>query len=127
MKFSVIRTSGNSKEKKPCECAVLKKYDLIEKHFRAEEEFNKNKSSYNPLWKDYGINHTTFEENGKTGIQRTILNHTENWEIEINSLEELIKFIDNIGYDIVIANYDINKSFPTMPIYQIEIYDDWRE
>lgn len=127
MRFSVIRTTTIDKREKPCECAVLETHDAIEQYYTTEEQFNEyNKRINQPLWKDYGTNHTTFiNKNGKSGIQRTIPNRIKNWEIEINTLEELLRFIDNVDEEIVITKNE-NKILST-PIYTIEIYDYWRE
>lgn len=104
MRFSVRRTTTIDEREKPCECAVLETHDAIEQHYTTEEKFNEyNKEINEPLWKDYGTNHTTFNKNGKTGIQRITPNRIKNWEIEINTLEELIRFIDNVDEEIVIT------------------------
>ena len=126
MRFSVRRTSTIDERDKPCEYAVLETHDAIEQYYATEEQFNEyNKRINQPLWKDYGTNHTVFNKNGKTGIQRTIPNRIKNWEIEINTLEELLRFIDNVDEKIVITKNE-NKILST-PIYTIEIYDYWRE
>lgn len=44
----------------------------------------------------------------------------EEKEIELNSLEELIKFINNTRYSVIVHRY---TDKPTL----LEIYDDWRE
>jgi len=44
----------------------------------------------------------------------------EEKEIELNSLEELMKFIKKSGYSVIVHQY---KGEPTI----LEIYDGWRE
>lgn len=44
------------------------------------------------------------------------------WSIEINTLEELIKFMEKNEQNLVIK-YSFEKEIP----YEIEIYDDYRE
>ena len=44
------------------------------------------------------------------------------YTIEINSLEQLMSFVDRHGDVVIIPPNDDNKKLPT-----IEIYDTWRE
>lgn len=49
--------------------------------------------------------------------------HGENiWEIEINSLEELIELKKKLNYPIILLNPNQIEG-----MYQLEIYDDYRE
>lgn len=45
------------------------------------------------------------------------------WTIEINTLDELIKFMKENKYDLVIKD----PLEEEIPYYEIEIYDDYRE
>lgn len=46
---------------------------------------------------------------------------SEGWTVEINSLEDLVNFVDRNG-NIIIKSKD-----PFHPVSSIEIYDDFRE
>lgn len=54
-------------------------------------------------------------------VVKTIRGNLEKkyWSIEINSLEDLIKFIDTYGDVVLLENSD--------GYYEIEIYDNYRE
>lgn len=119
MKFKVTRTSNFNEKKQPCEGVKLEKYDYIERIFCDDEEFfDRNYANSEGLWRSKGINHTTF----CSGIQRTLPNDREGWFIGLNSLEELIEFIKKVDNKIVIQECYDNET-----IYEIEIYDDYRE
>lgn len=46
--------------------------------------------------------------------------------VEINSLDDLMKFIDKYGKIVISKKYDFIKTKPEHN-YEIEIYDYWRE
>lgn len=121
MKFKVSRTSIFG-DKKPCDGVTLEKFDYIERRSCSEEEFNKVLAKIEGLWRSKGINHTTFENEYSKGIQRTFPQDEEGWFIELNSLEDLIQFMNKVGKGIVLGKYWGNES-----IYEIEIYDAYRE
>lgn len=52
-------------------------------------------------------------------ILRRTSDYTNQSEIEINTLEELMQFKKDVNEELIIGEYDGN------PL--IEIYDDWRE
>ena len=56
---------------------------------------------------------------------------TSDWDYleqkEINTLEELMSFVETNGSCIVTAAFDTESSIDRWTIPSIEIYDDWRE
>lgn len=115
MKFSVSRTSG---ENPPCEEAILEIYDRVEWRTCSEEEFDRRFAPTEGLWRSKGIDHCT---NKRGWIGRTFPGQNEGYFMEVNSPEELIKFVDKYG-TIVVQEVYFGKN-----IYEIEIYDDYRE
>lgn len=69
------------------------------------------------MWFDEGTNYRTEDD----CIVRD-LGEEEAWGIEINSLEELLNFINEIGEEVIISESYIDYKTPCL-----EIYDDWRE
>ena len=51
------------------------------------------------------------------------------YTIEISSIEELLKFKEDVGYSIIISSLDsyIKQYLPKEVNYSIEIYDTYRE
>ena len=49
-------------------------------------------------------------------------NEEEGWVIEINSIEELLSFVEKCSDEIIISPKAYNSEMPCL-----EIYDDWRE
>ena len=120
MKFKVSRTSGSCiDEDKPCEGVTLEKYTYIEvRTLNSIEEFDKRFEESEGKWLSKGINHCINEQGY---VQREFPNDSEGWFIEINSLDDLIKFNKQHG-DIILRKCWDNKN-----ISEIEIYDDYRE
>ncbi len=116
MKFLITRTSDWGDEK-PCEGVVKKRYDDIEiRTLKSVEAFDKKFGSREGGWLSKGENHTI----NKDGyIQRTHKNKQEGWFIEIKSLEDLMKFKDAMGCEIIVSKKSL--------INKIEIYDGYRE
>ena len=114
MKFRITRTSGSSvDEAKPCEKAVKGTYLYTHTRTCTEEEFNRKFADREGLWRSKGINHRV---DSRGYIQRE--HEIEGFLIEINTLEELVAFIDEVG-EIIISKDN--------PMPEIEIYDDYRE
>lgn len=116
MIYTIKRTS-NYNNKKPCKEA--KKRTFEEWHTRTcnEAEFDKRFSEREGLWRSKGKNHSITREGYITrqeGFQKR-------WSVEINTIEELNSFIEKNGR-IIIGWDDYAKD-----VYNIEIYDDWRE
>ena len=114
MKFRITRTSGSCvNEAKPCEKAVKGTYLYTHTRTCTEEEFNRKHAHREGLWRSKGINHRV---DSRGYIQRE--DEREGFLIEINTLEELVAFVDEVG-DIVISKDN--------PMPEIEIYDSYRE
>lgn len=114
MKFRITRTSGNYfDEERPCEKAVKGTYLYTHTRTCTEEEFNRKFADREGLWRSKGINHRV---DSRGYIQREY--EREGFLIEINTLEELVAFVDEVG-DIIISKDN--------PMPEIEIYDDYRE
>ncbi|NCU26025.1 hypothetical protein EOM86_04805 [Candidatus Nomurabacteria bacterium] len=114
MKFRITRTSSNYfYEKRPCEKAVKGTYLYTHTRTCTEEEFNRKFADREGLWRSKGINHRV---NSRGYIQRE--DERKGFLIEINTLEELVAFVDEVG-DIIISKDN--------PMPEIEIYDDYRE
>ena len=108
MKFIVERTS--SFNKKPCKEA--KKEEILCCDIRVDS-LEKTKEKY-PCgdWEEY--------YNWKGGCRKDY--KEKRWTIEINSLEDLMKFKYKYG-DICI----LSDTYGNSDLQVIEIYDDWRE
>lgn len=114
MKFSVTRTSRYWG--KPCnEAKKVKATYLDRRAVKSLEEAKKY--SWFEEWYNSTVNHR--EENGY--IIGEWKEKWDIWVVEINSLKDLLRFIDKYG-QVVIQESDY-KEYP----YEIEIYDTWRE
>jgi len=114
MNFIISKTSQWNDEK-PVKSA--KKITVGYWHERTctEEFFNERFGKNEGLWKSKGVKHQK-THNGEW-IKR--LQEETKWTIEINTLEELIKFCKKHG-NIIVDSDDCD-------IPSIEIYDDYRE
>lgn len=120
MIFEVTRTSNNYNLKRniPHEKCILIKLKLVDKHkFLTPELYDKNKPSNCKKWFDDGTNHRTEDD----CIVRD-LEEKEVWGIEINSLEELLEFVNEVDHEVIISRSLVDCKTPSL-----EIYDDWRE
>lgn len=119
MKYIVSRTSQWDDEIKPCEESFKSSYIRIDERNTDDPvkigRYKGNKELANKDWYGEGKNHRV--ENGH--IKRDY--NDETWFVEINDLQQLNEFIDKYG-DIV-----IQKSYNNPEIFEIEIYDDYRE
>lgn len=112
MKFLVTRTSDWLG--KPCEEAYKAEYARLDiRRFKTPEEYNRK---FKDKWEERGNNHRI---NERGLIQREFTDN--DWFIDINTLDELLKFKDKYG-SIVIEDSFENKS-----ITSLEIYDSHRE
>ena len=116
MKFVLTRTSrhycyDDMNEKPDKDCFLD---DFVRTDERTTDDPMKNKH-IGPAWYRNGENHRV--ENGH--IKRDF--KEKNWFVEISKLEELLKFVEQKG-TIVLQKCDSNKD-----IFEIEIYDDYRE
>ena len=108
MIFEIDRASFVDDTKQPCDGAKL--------NTRIEKEQVGRHASVRKYWYKVGKNHRV--EDGK--LTRD-LEH-EVWEIEINSLEELMSLIDKEGRRIVLG-----RSYRFDNMGAITIYDDYLE
>lgn len=115
MIFEVRRTSLWS-DKSPYEkCIPLNLTRVDERCFKSFEEYD---NRFSDKWTDTGTNHRVLS-NGN--IARDI--GVENcFGIEINSLEELMKFYADVGSEVVLRKSWVDNKTPCL-----EIYDDYRE
>ncbi|UTW65788.1 hypothetical protein KFE94_14160 [bacterium SCSIO 12643] len=101
MKYIVKRT-GYVREKQPCEEAYPDVHYVVERFQRGQDV------------------ETTYQIT-KEGQMVKRIAEEERWTIELNSLEDLMRFIDKYGQVV------INTGLGTTESPVIEIYDDWRE
>ncbi|NOX21122.1 MAG: hypothetical protein GXO99_07705 [Nitrospirae bacterium] len=99
MKFLISRkVQSISNTEKPCEEAV--KEELTPLDYRTVETLEEAKKKiWYKQWYEGGTNHR--EEDGMVVCERK--EKEERWVVEINTLEELIKFQEKYG-DIIIRN-----------------------
>jgi hypothetical protein len=118
MVFEVIRTSTWS-DKKPCDNAIEINLTKVETRILGSpEEFDIRFGGTEGKWLESGTNHRLDEEGYITRDMGT----RKSWGIEINSLEELMEFKENINNEIIITKSSVDYKTPS-----IEIYDDYRE
>jgi hypothetical protein len=115
MKFIITKTSAY--DEKPCKEAKRTMVETWHTRTCSEKEFNLRFSDREGLWKSKGKNHSITKEGYITRQQ----DDREAWCVELNSLEELIKFCNKYG-QLIVSNegYDYKNA-------SIEIYDDYRE
>jgi hypothetical protein len=124
MIFLVDRTSKWG-DGKPCKEARRIKIERWDTRTLSEKAYNREVQGLGggSKWREIGKNHRTIK-NGKW-ITRQI-EDTKEWAIEIDSLEELMKFISKYGR-IIISDYYSAGPEKNPKIHAIEIYDDRRE
>ena len=116
MIFMVKRTSNWDMSKQPCENTFPMKLTRVDKRtFKSEEEYN---NRFSDKWTDTGTNHRILED----GCIARDLGEEECYGIEINSLEELIQFYEDVGEELVLGTSYIDRK-----THYLEIYDDYRE
>lgn len=118
MKFVVRRTSEWDDEVSPCKEAKRDSVVRVEtRTCLSPEEFDKRFAKQEGKWFSVGTNHRVNEkglivrDNGLIDV----------WSIELNSLEELVDFVDKYGEIVVGVDWH-NQDYKA-----IEIYDDYRE
>jgi len=110
MIYKVRKTSLYNDDTAPYEWAIKRFFPYWHTRTCTEEYFNKNFSTREGLWRDNWNNHSITD---KWYITRQE-DDREYWSIEINTLEELEKFVKQ--------NWEIVFNWE-----EIEIYDDYRE
>ncbi len=119
MKFKITRTSDFNGDKKPCNQAIKESYTRVEiRTLGSFEKFDEKFGKQEGKWLSKGINHCI---NNMGYIQREFPNESTGWFIEVDTLDELIDFCNKHG-DVIITRAWDNKN-----IYELEIYDDYRE
>lgn len=113
MKFIITRIAGEVPESLG---ATMQPHECWQTRTLSELEFNKKFSDREGAWRSKGKNHTT-KENGWVTRQ---VEDIERLTIEINSLEDLMKIVNEFGQCVVSPPDDIRAP-------SIEIYDDYRE
>ena len=115
MKFIVSKTS-NYGDPKPCDEAKVSTFTRVDT--RTVDCPSKLLFPSNELWLQEGENHRIV--NGE--ITRDFPDQLC-WVVEIDSLEELLEFMDKQDVDLVLSREeDSLENVPT-----IELYDDYRE
>ena len=117
MLFQITRTSMRSDKKPYDKCIPIKLTRVDRRTFRTPEEHDERCAKHSRKWFDVGTNHRI--ENGC--IVRD-LGTEDVWGFEINSIEELMTFKEEVGSELVICTSYTDRNFP-----MIEIYDDYRE
>lgn len=114
MKFEITRTSMYRGEQ-PVPEARKELLPLVDSRCFSEEAFNK---TFREKWRDQGANHRVEGD----CIARD-MDPEPGWVVEIDTLEQLIEFVDRVGHEVVISTgFSRPKGY-----YEIEIYDDYRE
>lgn len=113
MKFYISRTSSG--DDKPHERAYRDKYIRIDTR-TVDDPSKLNHPSDKTNWYKQGKNHRVIDGYIKRDFD------DEGWFIDIETLDELIKFENETK-----SNLIIGKCFWNTEINSIEIYDDWRE
>lgn len=116
MKYIVERT-GYVREKQPCEEAYQDVHYVVERFKWAQDDFSLKHQNLNRKWQDV---ETAYQITKEGQIVKRIAQE-ERWTIELNSLEDLMRFIDKYGQVVINTGQGTTES----PV--IEIYDDWRE
>ena len=118
MIFQVTRTS-NWDDKKPWDnCIPIQLVRVETRTLRTPEEFDNKFGDREGKWLSRGTNHRV----DARGYITRDMGFTDVWGVEINSLEELMKFQEAIGEELVLRTSWIDNKTPC-----IEIYDDYRE
>lgn len=118
MIFQVTRTSNWGDEKPFKDCIPIKLTRVETRTLRTPEEFDMKFGMREGKWIEKGTNHRV-DARGYITRDRELV---DEWGIEINSLEELMKFQETVGEELVLRNSWIDNKTPC-----IEIYDDYRE
>lgn len=116
--FEVARTSCWT-DKCPYEkCIPIKLTRVETRTLRTPEEFDERFSKSEGKWLEVGSNHRV----NKQGFITRDREERDTYGIEINSLEELMNFMDEVNEFIVLRESWTDGKTPCL-----EIYDDYRE
>lgn len=127
MVFQIIKTSGccYPPDHKPHEQCVLAKLPMVQKlNFDSPEQYNEliAKHQKKPKWFDEGINHRQGRDLRNCHYIARDMGETDVWVIEINSIEDLIKFQQSVNEELILRVSPIDYETPCL-----EIYNDYRE
>ena len=120
MKFIVTRTSWQEDYIQPCDNAVREL--VMWTDIRYADSPNKipaYATKETSWWYDHGSNHRLIEIDGKMCIARDT-GKRYIWTIELDSLDALTDFIDTCEQVVLMNNENLG-------MYELEIYDDYRE
>lgn len=118
MKYIVERTSDMNNKIPPCEGVYKGKAEYIQTRTCSENYFNEHHSEREGLWRDHGFDHKETENGWITRRMEDV----DVWFIDLNTMDDLMKFIENNGGSVVIEKYWQNEKD-----WCIEIYDGYRE
>ena len=116
--FEVRRTSGLADRSPYEKCIPIKLTRVETRTLKTPEEFDAKFSKREGKWLEVGSNHRV----DKQGFITRDREEEDTYGIEINSLEELMNFMDEVDEEIVLQKSWIDKETPCL-----EIYDDYRE
>ena len=116
--FEVIRTSCCTDECPYEKCLPIKLTRVETRTLKTPEEFDAKFSNSEGKWLEVGSNHRV---NDKGFITRD-REEKDTYGIEINSLEELMNFFNEVNEEIVLQKSWIDDKTPCL-----EIYDTYRE
>ena len=116
--FEVRRTSGLVDECPYEKCIPIKLTRVETRTLKMPEEFDAKFSKREGKWLEVGSNHRV----DKQGFITRDREERDTYGIEINSLEELMNFMDEVDESIVLRESWIDNKTPCL-----EIYDDYRE
>ena len=116
--FEVRRTSGLADECPYEKCIPIKLTRVETRTLKTPEEFDAKFSKVEGKWLEVGSNHRV----DKRGFITRDREEEDTYGIEINSLEELMDFFNEVKEEIVLQKSWIDKETPCL-----EIYDEYRE
>ena len=115
--FEVRRTSYWNDECPYEKCIPIKLTRVETRTLKMPEEFDTNFSKSEGKWLEVGTNHRVDKQGFITRDREE-----DTYGIEINSLEELMDFFNEVKEEIVLQKSWIDKETPCL-----EIYDTYRE
>ena len=118
MIFEIKRMSDIFSTRKPYEkCFEIEITETEKAPYKSFEEYNE-KSGNKLKWTQRGTNHRVLED----GCIARDFGKNKAYVMEINSLEELIAFKKDVGYEVIIYNSEIENVD-----FGIKIYDGYLE
>ena len=116
--FEVRRTSNWNDECPYEKCIPIKLIRVETRTLKTPEEFDTKFSKSEGKWLEVGTNHRV----NKQGFITRDRDEKDTYGIEINSLEELMDFFNEVKEEIILQKSWIDKETPCL-----EIYDTYRE